>query len=343
MLPILKVKDLSIQFKKRNICINAVNKVSFALDEGEVLGIVGESGSGKSQTVLAIMGLLAKNALTSGSVKLLDQELLGLNNIKLNKIRGNRVSMIFQDPMTSLNPYLTIQSQMTEVLMLHKGISHKNALNESLKMLDLVKISDAKRRIKLYPHEFSGGMRQRVMIAMALLCKPELLIADEPTTALDVTVQAQILELLRELKNELNMAVILITHDMGVIANVCDRVCVMYAGNIMEGGTIEDIFYAPKHPYTVALLESIPKLEQDGNDIDAKLKTIPGEPPNLIHLPAGCAFQDRCSCVHEACRHGEIEPQFLGESHIVKCNLQFITSGAVMQNSNCHLASKTNI
>lgn len=316
-MPILEVKDLNVQFKVMDGIVKAVDGVSFSLEKGEILGIVGESGSGKSQTVLAIMGLLANNAAINGSIKFMGQELSQLSTAALNKIRGNKLAIIFQDPMTSLNPYLTIQSQMTEVLMLHKGMTKAEAIIESVKMLDFVKIPDAKNRIKLYPHEFSGGMRQRVMIAMALLCKPEFLIADEPTTALDVTVQAQILELIRDLKNEFNMAVIMITHDMGVVANVCDRVNVMYAGRLMESGSLDNIFYDAKHPYTQALLNSIPSLEHQVE----RLATIPGEPPNLMNLPKGCAFQNRCTKVHEACKSGEILEQELGNNRFAKCNL----------------------
>lgn len=316
-MPILEVKDLNVQFKVMDGIVKAVDGVSFSLEKGEILGIVGESGSGKSQTVLAIMGLLANNASINGSIKFMGQELSQLSTAALNKIRGNKLAIIFQDPMTSLNPYLTIQSQMTEVLMLHKGMTKTEAIAESVKMLDFVKIPDAKNRIKLYPHEFSGGMRQRVMIAMALLCKPEFLIADEPTTALDVTVQAQILELIRDLKNEFNMAVIMITHDMGVVANVCDRVNVMYAGRLMESGSLDNIFYDAKHPYTQALLNSIPSLEHQVE----RLATIPGEPPNLMNLPKGCAFQNRCTKVHEACKNGEILEQRLGSNRFAKCNL----------------------
>lgn len=314
---ILSVEQLNVKFKTLDGIVNAVTNVSFDVEHGEVLGIVGESGSGKSQTVLAVMGLLANNASVSGSVKFLGQELSTLGTAELNKIRGNKISIIFQDPMTSLNPYLTIKSQMTEVLTLHRGLSYKAALAESIKMLDFVKISEASSRINLYPHEFSGGMRQRVMIAMALLCKPELLIADEPTTALDVTVQAQILAILRDLKKEFNMSVVMITHDMGVVANFCDRVNVMYAGMLMESGGVEEIFYSPKHPYTKALLGSIPSLETH----DKKLSTIPGEPPNLMHLPNGCAFQGRCTYVHAECRNGDIMVQRISHGRLAKCNL----------------------
>ncbi len=319
---ILEVQNLNVEFKVHDGIVKAVDNISFNVAKGEVLGIVGESGSGKSQTVLSIMGLLANNGKVNGSVKFMGQELSKLSYKELNKIRGNKLSIIFQDPMTSLNPYLTIESQMIEVLTLHKGMSKKDAQVESIKMLDFVKISEANKRITLYPHELSGGMRQRVMIAIALLCKPELLIADEPTTALDVTVQAQILQLIRELKTEFNMGVIMITHDMGVVANLCDRVNVMYAGRLMESGTVNDIFYDAKHPYAKALLASIPSLVDDAK----RLSTIPGEPPNLMSLPSGCAFQSRCQNVHKECMAGEIVLQDLGDKRFAKCNLDFIRS-----------------
>lgn len=314
--PLLRVKDLNVTFKVQDGTVKAVNGISFDIFDGEIVGIVGESGSGKSQSMLAIMGLLAQNGKTTGSVKFKDKELVGLSSGKLNQIRGNDITMIFQDPMTSLNPYLKISSQMTEILMLHKQMSYKDALTESISMLEKVKIPDAKNRIHLYPHEFSGGMRQRVMIAMMLLTRPKLLIADEPTTALDVTVQAQILELLKDLRNELNMAIIFITHDMGVVANLCDRVNVMYGGNLMETATINEIFDSPMHPYTQALLNSIPSLDQEVE----KLQTIPGEPPNLLQLPAGCPFQNRCSQVNDACKK-DVPLQEVKERHIVKCTL----------------------
>ncbi len=316
-MPILEVKDLTVNFKVLDGIVKAVDRISYNINQGEVLGIVGESGSGKSQSVLATMGLLANNAKISGSIKFMGEELLNMPTNKLNKVRGNKIAMIFQDPMTSLNPYLTIKSQMTEVLMLHKGMSYADSLKQAIDMLDFVRIPEAKDRIALYPHEFSGGMRQRVMIAMSLLCKPELLIADEPTTALDVTVQAQILQILKDLQREFNMAVIMITHDMGVVANICDRVNVMYAGRLMETGSLDDIFYRPSHPYTQALLSSIPSLDTHVE----RLSTIPGEPPNLMNLPAGCAFQNRCAKVHEACKHGDIDVASIGNNRLIKCNL----------------------
>jgi oligopeptide transport system ATP-binding protein len=318
MKKIVDINNLSVTFKTHNGLVNAVNDISFYVNSAEVLGIVGESGSGKSQTVLALLGLLANNAITSGSIKFNDQELLATNNKNImQSIRGSKIAMIFQDPLSSLNPYLTIKSQMQEVLMYHKGMSKDSALKESIRMLDFVRINDAKDRINLYPHEFSGGMRQRVMIAMSLLCRPELLIADEPTTALDVTVQAQILQILADLKKEFDMSIIMITHDMGVVANICDRVNVMYAGNIMETGTINDIFYDPKHPYTKSLLGSVLSY----NNFHDKLLTIPGEPPNLINLPQGCVFQNRCSKVHDTCKLGNIMQQVVSDNRLVKCNL----------------------
>ncbi|MHA1565673.1 MAG: ABC transporter ATP-binding protein, partial [Alphaproteobacteria bacterium] len=272
---------------------------SFEVGEGEVLGIVGESGSGKSQIFMSIMGLLAANGKAVGSVKFRGQELLGLSAKQLNKIRGARMSMIFQDPMTSLNPYLKISKQMTEVLVYRQKLSEQAALARAVEMLDLVRIPQPRQRVGMYPHEFSGGMRQRVMIAMALLCQPDLLIADEPTTALDVTVQAQIIELLRDVKAELNTAVIMITHDLGVIAGISDRVLVMYAGRIVERGRVEDIFYDPQHPYTEGLLRSMPRI--DAVLSEDELTSIPGQPPNLQSLPQGCSFQPRCAYARDRC------------------------------------------
>ncbi len=313
-IPLLDVRNLSVEFKVQDGMVKAVNGLSFKVYDGEIIGIVGESGSGKSQTMLALMGLLASNGKISGSVKFMGQELVGISTSKLNKIRGDKMAMIFQDPMTSLNPYLKISSQMTEVLMLHKNMSYKDALAESIKMLERVKIPEASNRIHLYPHEFSGGMRQRVMIAMSLLTKPKLLIADEPTTALDVTVQAQILELLKELRKEFGMTIIFITHDMGVVANLCDRVNVMYGGWLMETASINTIFNNSVHPYTQALLATIPSLDTHVE----KLKTIPGEPPNLLQLPTGCPFQPRCSQANHLCSESiplrRVEPR-----HVVKC------------------------
>ena len=290
-LPLLEVEDLRVTFRTGDGLVNAVNGVSFTLAQEETLAIVGESGSGKSQTAYAAMGLLASNGSATGMVRYGGRDLLRLPQRELNTIRSQEIAMIFQDPMTSLNPYMRISDQMAEVLMLHKGMGKAQAVAEAARMLDAVRIPDAKARITMYPHEFSGGMRQRIMIAMALLCRPRLLIADEPTTALDVTVQAQIMRLLGEIRRDLGTAVILITHDLGVVAGFCDRTLVMYGGQVMEEGTTAVIFERPTHPYTLGLLSAVPRIDRD----DEELLTIAGEPPDMSRLPPGCPFFPRCA------------------------------------------------
>lgn len=294
---LLDVENLRVTFRTADGDVNAVNGVSFAVQPKETLAIVGESGSGKSQTAFAAMGLLAKNGNATGRVAFEGTDLLTLSDRQLNKIRAEQIAMIFQDPMTSLNPYVRISEQMAEVLMLHQGMSKSDAMGECIRMLDAVKIPDARNRIRSFPHEFSGGMRQRIMIAMSLLCRPRLLIADEPTTALDVTVQAQIMQLLGEIRDEFGTAIILITHDLGVVAGFCDRTLVMYGGQIMEDGPTEALFANPSHPYTHGLLKAVPRLDR----ADDALATIAGEPPDMSRLPQGCPFTPRCAKVQNVC------------------------------------------
>jgi len=291
MAALLEVTNLNTRFDTPDGEVKAVNGVSFAIAEGETVGVVGESGSGKSQAFLTVLGLLAANGRATGSARFRGTELIGAAPHELNRIRGSRIAMIFQDAMTSLNPYLRISRQMTEVLVTHRGMNESEARKTAIAMLDRVRIPEAKRRFDMYPHEFSGGMRQRVMIAMALLCEPDLLIADEPTTGLDVTIQAQILDLMRDLKRGGRTAIVMITHAMGVVAGLCDRVLVMYGGRIVEEAPVRDIFYDPQHPYTHGLLRATPRLDEA---ITAELRTIPGQPPDLQHLPPGCAFCERC-------------------------------------------------
>lgn len=303
---LLDITDLNVSFQTNDGTVHAVNDVNLSVKPGETLGMVGESGSGKSQFSFAIMGLLARNGRATGSVSFDGQEILNAPLKTLNRIRAEKIAMIFQDPMTSLNPYMRVSDQMAEVLTLHKGMSKRDAVTESIRMLDAVHIPDARGRVRLYPHEFSGGMRQRVMIAMALLCRPQLLIADEPTTALDVTVQAQIMTLLAELQRDFGMAMILITHDLGVVASSCKQVAVMYGGRIRETGPVGPLFASPAHPYTQGLLHAIPRIDHDGDE----LAVIPGAPPNMTCPPAGCAFEPRCPYAREECANSRpvLEP-----------------------------------
>jgi len=301
---LLEVKDLGVRFTRRDASpVDAVQRVSFTLEKGKTLGIVGESGSGKSQTVMALLGLLPGNGQASGEALYAGRNLLTLSQRELNQIRGDRIGMVFQDPMTSLNPFLTVERQMTEALQLHRGVSRREARQKAIEALPRGWIPDAARRIDRYPHEFSGGMRQRVTIATALLTEPEILIADEPTTALDVTVQAQIIELLRELNRDLGTAIILITHDMGVVAGLADDVMVMYAGRTVERAGAQALFENPTHPYTRGLLDALPRIDDsDGtHDIDAPLRTIAGNPPAPGEAIEGCAFAPRCALAKERC------------------------------------------
>ena len=318
-MPLLDVQHLSTHFHTRHGIFRAVDDVSFSVNKGEILGIVGESGSGKSVTCYSLMGLVPQppGRIVGGQALFDGTDLLHCSPTTLRSIRGKRIAMIFQDPMTSLNPYLRISDQLIEPLLIHDKISRKDALARGLTMLEAVGINDAASRLHSYPHEFSGGMRQRVMIAMALINRPELLIADEPTTALDVTVQAQILELLRRLQGEFGMAVIFITHDLGVVSGLCDRVQVMYAGRMVESAGTRTLFSAPRHPYTRALQRSIPALQPKG----APLHTIPGLPPDLSKPIAGCAFAGRCESATERCQaqRPELLPLPEDASHSQAC------------------------
>ncbi|MDA7985084.1 MAG: ABC transporter ATP-binding protein, partial [Alphaproteobacteria bacterium] len=296
--PLLRVENLVTRFDTPDGEVRAVNGVSFDLERGDSLGIVGESGSGKTQLFMSLTGLLARNGRASGSALFDGRDLLTLTPRAMNEVRGVRISIIFQDPMTSLNPYLRISRQMTEVLTEHRGMSRKAARLRGIELLERVGIPNAEARFRGYPHEFSGGMRQRIMIAIALLCDPQILIADEPTTALDVTVQAQILDLLRDLRREFGTAVVMITHDLGVVAGLCERVLVLYAGRVVESGDVDDIFHDARHPYTEGLLRSMPRLDEARGEA---LHAIPGQPPDLQALPRGCAYRARCGYVRDVC------------------------------------------
>jgi len=303
---LLDVKGLTTYFDSDEGTVKAVDGMSFALKESEALGIVGESGCGKTVANFSLLKLIPTppGRIVSGEAIFEGRDLLALSGREIRKIRGNRISMIFQDPMTSLNPFLRISRQMTEVLELHRGMSTAEARAHAVEMLDRVGIPSALERVDDYPHQFSGGMRQRVMIAMALSCRPKLLIADEPTTALDVTIQAQILDLIRAMREEFGMSLILITHDLGVVAGMCERIVVMYAGRIVEEAASREVFHRPRHPYTIGLLQSVPRLDEKER---GKLNTIKGAPPDLTRLPAGCSFEPRCRYARDRCREARPE------------------------------------
>ena len=313
---VLEVKNLTTQLRSDRGTVKAVDDVSFILNKGEILGLVGESGCGKSMTSMSIMQLLPKRQSSiQGSICFEGQDLLTMSEKELNHIRGNRISMIFQDVMTSLNPLMTIGRQIMEPMMVHKGMSKAEARTEAIRLLDAVGIPMPEKRVDEYPNSLSGGMRQRVMIAIALSCTPQVLIADEPTTALDVTIQAQILELMKKIRQEYGTSIIMISHDLGVISEMCDRAAIMYCGNIVELGTIDQIFDNPIHPYTRGLLRSIPSLDQATEE----LYSIPGVVPPLYDLPGGCKFADRCPQAQEKCRRARPALIQVEEGHWVSC------------------------
>ncbi len=318
---LLEIKDEYLSFFTPAGEVKALNGVSFSLDEGEVLGIVGESGSGKSVTAYSIMGLTAyPGKLIGGTIEFNGHRIDQMTEKEMSKIRGNEVSIIFQDPMTSLNPVYTIGNQIEEVLKLHTELTKEEVGERAKTLLALVGINEPEKRLKQYPHELSGGMRQRVMIAIALACEPKLLIADEPTTALDVTIQAQILELMQQLREKLGMGIIMITHDLGVVASMCEKIAVMYAGHIVEYGTTDEIFYEPGHEYTKGLLNSIPKINVEENE---RLVPIEGQPVDLLNPPAGCPFAPRCASCMKICLR-EMPPRTdLSETHYSHCWLHF--------------------
>ncbi len=313
---LLSVKDLHTSFFTDAGEVRAVNGVSFELERGKVLGIVGESGSGKSVTAYSIMQILAGTGrIVSGSIQFDGQELVGAGEKVMKDIRGNRISIIFQDPMTSLNPTYTIGQQLMEAILLHTDRNRQQAWDRAVEMLRLVNVNEPEKRMKQYPFEFSGGMRQRVMIAMALACEPDILIADEPTTALDVTIQAGILELMKDIQKEIGMAIIMITHDLGVVAQLCDEVIVMYAGGICEQGTADEIFYNPCHEYTKGLLRSIPTADDNGE----KLEPISGTPIDLLNMPKGCPFAPRCDNAMKICLREKCERMQINDDHAAAC------------------------
>ncbi len=317
-MPLLEVKDLKTQFFTQDGVVKAVNGVSFYVDEGETLGIVGESGCGKSVSVLSVMRLIPQppGKIVGGQVFFDGRNLLDMSGDEIRQVRGNQIAMIFQDPMTSLNPVLTIGHQIGEALELHLGVNREFARRRSAELLAMVGIPQADARLDDYPHQFSGGMRQRAMIAMALACNPQLLIADEPTTALDVTIQAQIIDLIKRLRDEIGMAIIWITHDLGVVAGLADRVQVMYAGHLVEEAPVKEVYGNPRHPYTEGLLGSLPRLDEIRED---RLTSIEGLPPDLIDLPPGCPFEPRCVYAIDKCREVRPELEPVGPRHRIAC------------------------
>ena len=314
---ILQVEDMGVEFRTPAGVVHAVSHVNFTLHEGEVLGIVGESGSGKSVTAKALMRLLPDTAHITGSIKLKGRDIMRIPTKEFNKIRGKDIAMIFQDPMTSLNPLYTIGNQLEETLSLHMGLRGAEATRRAIELLEMVSIPQPNTRLKQYPHEFSGGMRQRVMIAMALACNPSILIADEPTTALDVTIQAQILELMRDLMKQVNTAIILITHDLGIVSDLCDRVNVMYGSYIMETATVDDLFYETAHPYTKGLMRCLPESVQ--NIGQSRLHPITGTPVDLMMLPEGCAFASRCEQCMKLCLKRRPDLHEFKAGHASRC------------------------
>jgi len=317
---LLEVRDLSTHFHTQDGVVKAVEHASYEVDRGEVIALVGESGCGKTVSALSIVRLIQDppGKIVSGQVNFNGTDLLKLPRQAIRKVRGSQIAMIFQEPMTSLNPVLTIRRQMTEALEIHRGMKSQEALDEAIRLLERVGITEAERRVKDYPHKFSGGMRQRVMMAMAISCQPQLIIADEPTTAVDVTIQAQLLEMLHNITKDLDTAIILITHNLGIVARYARRVYVMYAGRIVETGSAEDVYHDPRHPYTVGLIASVPRLDEPRT---ARLVPIEGQPPDLIAPPLGCPFHPRCSRVQNQCKEGAYELIEVAPGHYTSCRI----------------------